>query len=212
MPSSESASNISQILDTALDAQMGLDVDHMPIAGSRRPVDDRGYWSSRKNDRIYLMTVLFSHFFCRRKRSVADVGCHCSPLVLMLPGFERRYAIDPSDISKPLWSGVDGAEYINDYLRNVDIALLTGGDDKFDLIICNQVIEHLHEPASFASELCERARRLIVSTTFETPAGLIEGHVQDPISLEKFESWFPRKMLCCFISSGVASRKILAVF
>jgi len=34
------------------------------------------------------------------------------------------------------------------------------------------------------------ARVLIVSTTYEMPFGIIDGHVQDPISELKFRSWF----------------------
>lgn len=196
-----------------IEAHTGFDLDRLPIVGTKPPLDDpHGYWARRKADPLYYMTVLYSHLFAGQKRSVADVGCHCSPLVLMLPGFKSRFAIDPSPESRPLWNGVDGAIYINDTLENVDIPMLTGGQEVFDLIVCNQVIEHLEEPAAFASMLLSRCNRLIISTTFETPAGAIRGHVQDPISLEKFESWFPRKMICCFVTRAPVGGKILAVF
>jgi hypothetical protein len=40
-------------------------------------------------------------------------------------------------------------------------------------------------------KLLALGRGLIISTTYDTPQGLIPGHLQDPISLEKFQSWFP---------------------
>jgi hypothetical protein len=212
-PGPNPSPTLAALMEIRLDEHSGLDIDSLPIAGKNRPLDDRhGYWARRKNDRLYYMTVLYAHLFSLRKHSIADIGCHCSPLVLMVPGFKRRFAVDPSPESRPLWKDVDGAVYINDMLENVDIPAVTGGQKVFDLIICNQVIEHLDDPASFAAMLLSKCNRLIISTTFETPAGLIRGHVQDPISLEKFESWFPRRMICCFISRGSVSGKIVAVF
>ena len=195
-----------------VDDQGGTDIAHLPIAGTRAPQDDsRGYWAGRSNDRIYLMAVLFASFYCRRKETVADVGCHCSPLVLMLPDFQRRFAFDPSVAAAKAWEGVDGATFVNSALSEGMVRPLIG-DSKFDLVMCNQVIEHMDDPETFAIMLCNVSRRLILSTTFETQAGVISDHVQDPISLKKFESWFPRKMLQCFISRGPTVHKILAVF
>ncbi|MEP7457169.1 methyltransferase domain-containing protein [Phyllobacterium sp. SB3] len=195
-----------------LDSKGGNDISNLPIAGTRPPKDDEaGYWSKRSNDRMYLMAVLFANFYTRRKETVADVGCHCSPLVLMLPDFKRRFAFDPSPQAAKAWADVDGATFVNSILAPEMVRPLIN-DDKFDLVICNQVIEHLEEPEEFATTLCNVSRKLILSTTFETEKGVIEGHVQDPISLDKFEGWFPRKMQQCFISRGPTVHKILAVF
>jgi 2-polyprenyl-3-methyl-5-hydroxy-6-metoxy-1,4-benzoquinol methylase len=199
------------LLDVSLDAHGGLDVGNLPMVGSRAPHDILGYWAKRRNSRIYLMSLLFAHYFCRDKDTVADVGCHSAPLVLMLPGFKRRYAIDPSPHAANCWRDVDGATFVNVPLEDVDVKALTGRR-KFDLIMCTQVIEHVDTPASFAHMLLARARRVIVSTTFETPAGHIESHVHDPIDLEKFEAWFPRKPLGTFIARGPVGGKILAAF
>jgi hypothetical protein len=203
---------LTALMEVKLDQMWGLDIDHLPIAGSRRPIDKGNYWAKRKNDRIYFHAVLYAHLFCQRKESVADVGPHCSPLVLIVPGFKRRFAIDPQPATAEYWCGVDGAVYISDYLENIEISAVNNGDCMFDLILCNQVIEHLDEPARFADLLCRKGRRIIISTTFDTPAGHMRGHVQDPISLEKFESWFSRKMMSAYITRGPIGGKILAVF
>lgn len=202
---------MTNLLKIQLDSAMGLEVGDMPIVGTRPPIDIKEYWSSRSNNSIYLMTFLLAHYYCRRKKTVADVGTHTSPLVLMLPEFQQRFAIDPSKEAAIAWQDVDGAEFINKSLDEVDVFSLTG-ESRFDLIICHQVIEHFENPIAFANELCAKTRRLIISTTFETPAGIIPSHVQDPISLSQFESWFPRKMINCFISRGPTVHKILAVF
>ena len=201
-----------ELLNVSLDARGGFDVGALPIAGTRAPADDkRGYWAKRRTDRIYLMSLLFAHYYCRAKDTVADVGCHCSPLVLMLAGFRRRYAIDPNPHAAECWRGVDGATFLNLPFEDVDVGALTGRR-RFDLILCNQVIEHLDDPAPFVERVLSKARRAIISTTFETPAGVMRGHVQDPIDLHKFEAWFPRKPMGTFISRGRVGGKILAVF
>lgn len=203
--------DLQKLLEIQLDKNTGFDVTALPIAGSRPPLDPHSYWEKRKNDRVYLMTVLFAHYFCRSKRTIADVGCHSSPLVLLVPGFKQRFAIDPNPRTAPLWQGVDGARFLNCALDELDIRALIGAE-QFDLIVCHQVIEHLEEPVKFATLLLSKARRVILSTTFETPADHIPGHVQDPIDLHKFEGWFSRKPLGTFISRGPVGGKILAVF
>ena len=202
---------LSAIWSIGLDRATGLDVGGLPIAGTAPPRDHDEYWARRRNDRIYLMTLVFAHFFCRSKRTVADVGCHVSPLVLMVPGFSSRFAIDPSARAKEAWREVNGATFVNRTLEDVDVQALTG-DDRFDLIICHQVIEHLEEPARFAALLGAKARRVILSTTFETPAGMIRGHVQDPIDLEKLESWLPSPPICTLVSRGPVGGKVLTVY
>lgn len=203
---------VDSMLDTVLDEKMGLDIDHFPISGTCKPIDLKDYWKKRKNDRIYIMSILFSYLFCRKKYSVVDIGCHVSPLVLMLPEFKMRFAIDPSDAAEEAWKGVDGAIFVKKYLADINVPELIGNNEKFDLVMCNQVIEHLENPEEFAQSLLAFGKRVIISTTFETPEGLIPGHIQDPISLEKLESWFSRRMICSFVSRGPIGSKIVAVY
>jgi 2-polyprenyl-3-methyl-5-hydroxy-6-metoxy-1,4-benzoquinol methylase len=169
---------MQRLLGIQLDSSMGLDIDNMPISGTRPPSDQKEYWAKRSNTPIYLMTFVFAHYYCRRKKTVADVGPHTSPLVLMLPEFEQRFAIDPSEDAAIAWKDVDGAAFINKPLEQVNVEELTQ-ESKFDLITCHQVIEHFEDPFTFAHELCSKARRLIISTTFETPAGLIPSHLRN---------------------------------
>jgi 2-polyprenyl-3-methyl-5-hydroxy-6-metoxy-1,4-benzoquinol methylase len=197
--------------DVGLDSAMGLDIGGLPMAGTIYPRDRSDYWAKRRNDRIYLMTIVLAHFFCRRRVTIADVGCHVSPLVLMMPEFSKRFAIDPSREAREAWAGVDGATFLNSMLDDVDVRELTG-EDKFDLVMCHQVIEHIPDAAAFAASLRAKARRVILSTTFETPAGMMPGHVQDPISLEKLESWLPSPAICTLISRGPVGGKVLTVF
>lgn len=195
-----------------VDDKGGNPTSHFPFAGTTLPKDrESGYWAGRSNDRIYLMTLLFSSIYCKERENVADVGCNSSPLVLQLPDFKKRFAFDPDPEVADLWKDVDGALFINSLL-SVETPRKLVGAWRFDLILCNQVIEHLEEPEAFAELLCATSKRLIISTTFETPECYVDEHVQDPISLEKFENWFPRKMLQCFISRGPNIHKILAVF
>ena len=60
----------------------------------------------------------------------------------------------------------------------------------------------------FIAKLLQLGRGLIVSTTYEVAAGTIDGHVQDPISLEKFQSWFPCALDAWFICHHPTARRL----
>jgi 2-polyprenyl-3-methyl-5-hydroxy-6-metoxy-1,4-benzoquinol methylase len=117
--------------------------------------------------------------------SAIDVGCFTSALIVEMDWIPRRVASDIKDYLAHNWSGVVGVDF------EPGDAFQLANEDLFDLVISNQTIEHLSEPQQFVEKLIEIGRGLIISTTYETPAGMIDGHIQDPISFEKFKSWFP---------------------
>ena len=85
---------------------------------------------------------------------------------------------------------------------------------RFDLVICNQVVEHLPDSLvdKFVAKLAAHTERtLIVSTTFELEQGAIKGHVQDPISEAEFRSWFSKFALEILASSKSSSQATSSV-
>jgi hypothetical protein len=149
------------------------------------PRDIRGYWEDRRNHDLYRLMVSVSKATFPQITSAIDVGSYISGLIVEMDWIEKRVATDIQAHLADNWKDVDGVQFI-------------GGDafqlsfpDKFDLVISNQTIEHLEDPAGFVKKLANLGKSIILSTTFETPAGMIEGHIQDPISMEKFLSWFP---------------------
>jgi 2-polyprenyl-3-methyl-5-hydroxy-6-metoxy-1,4-benzoquinol methylase len=148
------------------------------------PIDIANYWTDRKHQDLYRLTVGMARAMFPAARSAIDVGCFTSALIVEMDWIPIRVASDIKEYLKANWEGVAGVDF---EARN---AFEIADDSLFDLVISNQTIEHLEDPKGFVEKLLSIGRGLIISTTYETPAGMIDGHIQDPISLEKFLSWF----------------------
>lgn len=60
----------------------------------------------------------------------------------------------------------------------------------FDLLLCNQVIEHVQDPAAFMKKLIESATISIISAPYNWPScGKNCGHVTDNITPSMFAEW-----------------------
>src|SRR5262245_51157936 len=65
--------------------------------------------------------------------------------------------------------------------------------ERFDLVICLQVLEHLPEAALFARKLVETVRTIIVSVPYKWPKGKCRWHLQDPVDETKLDGWMQKK-------------------
>ncbi len=148
------------------------------------PDDINDYWTERKGHDLYRLTKCLALSLFSHAESVIDVGCFTSGLICELDWIPRRVATDIDSSIIENWKGVQGVEFI------AGDAFLINFKEPFDLVICNQTIEHLDDPHLFCAKLLQLGRALIISTTYEVSHGLIPGHVQDPISLSKFKSFF----------------------
>lgn len=149
------------------------------------PTDLNDYWKQRHNHDLYRIMLVMAASVFRDARSAIDVGCYTSGLLVEMDWIHRRVATDIQSNLQSHWDGVEAVEFL------AGDAFAINFPEKFDLVLSAQTIEHLDKPQEFIEKLLAIGRGLIVSTTYETPQGLIAGHVQDPISLEKFKSWFP---------------------
>ena len=151
------------------------------------PADIKYYWQGRKDHDLYAFTRSAAKVFFGNAKSAIDVGSYVGGLICDLEWIDKRIATDIQKLEKN-WDDVDGVEFISGDAFCLDFPA------KFDLVISNQTIEHLEEPSQFVEKLLSIGRGLIITTTFETPFGLIDGHIQDPIDMEKFKSWFPCRL------------------
>jgi hypothetical protein len=164
------------------------------------PLDIKNYWKDRMHHDLYRLMVGMSQALFPQAQSAIDVGCYTSGLIVEMDWIPRRVATDLQTRLVDNWAHVDDVRFFpkNAFDLKFDEGL-------FDLVISNQTIEHLEDPPGFVEKLLSIGRGLILSTTYETPAGYIDGHIQDPISLEKFKSWFPVPLDCwaiCYHPSG----------
>jgi hypothetical protein len=149
------------------------------------PEDINAYWEDRRNHDLYRIMLVMAASLFRHARSAIDVGCYTSGLLVEMDWIHRRVATDIQSRLESNWSRVDDVEFL------AGDAFAMKFPEKFDLVLSAQTIEHLDKPAEFIEKLLSLGHGLILSTTYETPHGVIPGHVQDPISLDKFKSWFP---------------------
>ena len=196
---------------SSMDNNMASDtVNMMKIAGNTMalPLDPKDYWRSRMNHDLYRLTWAIARALFPSAKSAIDVGSYTSGLIVELDWIEKRVATDLTDLRHE-WNHVADVEFLHG--NAFDLAF----DDLFDLVLSNQTIEHLDDPSGFVKKLLSIGRGLIISTTFETEAGLIAGHIQDPIDLEKFLGWFPCQfdsyVICEHPTAGKRLRHIIGV-
>lgn len=160
-------------------------MDSSVISKQRFPTDINGYWEARSNHDLYRLMVALARALFQDARSAIDVGCYTSGVICEMGWIETRIASDLQTGLAANWAEVPGVRFVGG-----DAFTLEFPEAPFDLVISNQTIEHLQDPVGFVAKLLRLGRGLILSTTYEVEAGLIDGHLQDPISLEKFQSWF----------------------
>lgn len=64
--------------------------------------------------------------------------------------------------------------------------------EKFDLVLCCQVLEHVSEPRVFCDRLRDIAKQLIISVPYKW-LGNAPGHINDPVDEAKLEGWMQVK-------------------
>ena len=165
--------------------------------------DINGYWADRMQHDLYRMTVAVAQAMFPEAKSAIDVGCYTSGLICELDWITTRVASDIQTRLAANWQDVPGVRFIPG-----DAFTLNFPQQPFDLVISNQTVEHLDDPVGFIAKLLQLGRGLVVSTTYEVAAGTIDGHVQDPISLEKFQSWFPCELDAWFICHHPTARRL----
>ena len=179
----------------------------------RYPVDrpmtrhgiDKGYWELRKDRDLYKIMRLLAEQYAANAKSAIDVGCYIGGFICELDWIQDRTATDLNDWSKE-WKDVEGVTFKKQNAFELPDSV------KYDLVISNQTIEHVEDAKGFAEKLCALGKTVLISTTYEVEAGLIEGHIQDPISLDKFVSWFPREPKNISIAYEKPFNNILGVF
>ena len=148
------------------------------------------------------MRLLAQHYGAGAKSAI-DVGCYVGGFICDLDWIPKRIAADINNWSKE-WAAVDNVRFMN-----ADAFAL---DENFDFVISSQTIEHVENAKGFAEKLCALGETVLISTTYKVPFGKIEGHVQDPIDLDKFTGWFPRSAKNISIVPDPYSDFIIGVF
>lgn len=141
-------------------------------------VDWNRYAHERK-DMNYYKAVKREIFKHSPGASILDVGCGGTDLV-MTGEFKYRVAVNTEPIRM-----FDTALIVGRW-PNIDLPL-----EKFDVVLCCQVIEHLedNEIEPFVAKLKAVANNLIVSLPYYWTKGVEQSHKQDPVTDIKLKKW-----------------------
>jgi hypothetical protein len=140
------------------------------------------YWAARSELLYYQYFRYIVRCIGHDARSMADVGSGNCPYLEWFDWIPDRVSCD---IRSPYRSatvrGVQGNILALDF------------PERFDLVSCLQVLEHVDEPAPFARRLLGMGRLVLVSVPHRWPRGATRSHVNDPVDLRRVERWFCRR-------------------
>ena len=140
------------------------------------------YWEQRKALKYTRHVIKLVNTFEKEAQSAIDIGAWKTPIIEEFDWIRERDALD---ILKP---------YSSATVRGIQQDFFTfAPGEKYDLVLCLQVLEHLENPGDFARKLFETGKSVIVSVPFNWPAGACEHHCQDPVDQDKLLEWTGRK-------------------
>lgn len=140
------------------------------------------YEAGRRHMTYYREVLRLVELHMGAATSIVDVGSSETDVIEHLPGFAERHTVDIRYV--PPRRGI--RRHTADFLDWRPPA-------HFDLAMCLQVLEHLHDPAPFARKLFDIADRVIISVPYRWPAGACTGHVQDPVDESMLAAWTGRE-------------------
>ena len=148
------------------------------------------YWNDRK-DAVYLYVARgICQKYGSQAKTVADVGSNNTPTL----EWHREHAsrLVSIDLRNPyVASGVESIT--TDFLKYRPL-------EKFDLVTCFQVLEHVPDAKSFAQHLLEVSKTLVVSVPYKWPEGKCKYHIHDPVDKDKLMDWFGRKPIYSYLA------------
>jgi len=146
-------------------------------------IPQKSYWQRRQNS-VYLRNVRrLVDDVAADAQSILDVGSNGCGYLEWFPSIPHRVSLD---IETPYQA--TGIKSIKaDFLAH-DLA------ERFDAVLCLQVLEHIPDAAAFAQRLLAASRRhVIVSVPYKWAADRSPYHVHDPVDEAKLALWFGRK-------------------
>jgi len=148
----------------------------------------RNYWKSREKLRYYQIVQEFANLYVPTGGRLLDVGGgvqYGAKYLQRFSNFECTSIELPSDQSH-VFGEVQ--------LVKANFMEWEPPADKYDLVLCLQVLEHLEDAVvvDFTQKLFECGRPVIISVPNRWKAGACKHHKQDPVDEAKLISWVGR--------------------
>ena len=139
------------------------------------------YWHEREG-MLYLQVVReISRRIASKARSLIDIGSAGTPVVEWFGHIPKRVSLD---LRNP-YRGPGVQSVRSDFLD-------WSPDDRFDVGLCLQVMEHVEDPQRFAERLLAVCEVVLISVPYQWPKGKVKSHVNDPVDEDKITTWFGR--------------------
>lgn len=90
--------------------------------------------------------------------------------------------------------------YHADGVESVTADFLEWHAERFDLVLCLQVLEHVPDAGAFALKLLAVAETLVVSVPYRWRPGACKEHVHDPVDEGKMRAWFRREPVFSYLA------------
>jgi hypothetical protein len=150
-----------------------------------------GCWESRANSHYLAAVRRLAGERGAAAGSILDIGSDGCPYLDWFDWMPRRVSLD---LERP---------YAGDRVGSVKAGVLAWEPrERFGIVLCLQVLEHIPDAARFAQRLIAVVRRhVIVSVPYKWRAGRIPDHVHDPVDEAKVLRWFGREPDCSMIVS-----------
>ena len=137
-----------------------------------------GYWQQRTKHLYYKKIVEIVNEKFDNCNSVIDVGSSNTEILKQFTNIKNKTALD----KKNLPSIPDINTVHTDFLEYEIV-------EKFDLVLCLQVLEHLENPKEFTQKLFSLGENIIISVPYKWKKNQSIYHLQDPVDEDKLKSW-----------------------
>lgn len=161
-----------------------------------------GYWQKRTKHRYYKKIVKIVNENFDNCNSVIDVGSSNTEILKQFKNIKNKTALDKGRL--PNIPDVD-----NVCIDFFDYEIV----NKFDLVLCLQVLEHLENPKEFTLKLFSLGKHVIISVPYKWKEDQSIYHLQDPVDEEKLKSWTetdPDELF--YITESDKTERMIAVY
>jgi hypothetical protein len=154
------------------------------LLGRPRGLDEQpdDYWRAREH-MVYLREVrALVAAIGEHAISILDVGSNGCAYLDWFDWIPRRVSID---LINP---------YRSTAVESIEADFLTHPfQERFDVCLCLQVLEHVPDATAFARKLLTIASNVIISVPYLWSADKCPEHVHDPVDETKVAAWFGRE-------------------
>ena len=142
---------------------------------------DEQYWSRRSSMMYYKYIDVLVKAFAYQAESIIDIGSANTRYIESFDWIPHKFTLD---IKNP---------YRSPNVTAIETDFLTyAPEQKFDFVICLQVLEHIPQVEEFAQKLFTLADRVLISVPYMWPKGSDPTHIHDPVDEEKIKQWTNR--------------------